>query len=146
MSVFYLDTSAWVKRYVQEGGSARIHTLFDRQMALAAATLGYVETVAALNRRLSPEQQSSVLSRVDLDWRQMTRLDLNRTIMDNAADWARRSRLRGADAIHLAVALQLRDLLAGDEEMIFLASDQELLLAAQNAGLHVEDPTTPSPC
>lgn len=55
MSVFYLDSSAWVKRYIQELGSARIHNLFDRGERIACVSLGYVEAVAALSRRLSEE-------------------------------------------------------------------------------------------
>jgi predicted nucleic acid-binding protein len=50
VSVFYLDSSAWGKRYVQELVSAWVLNLFDRRMCVASSTLGFAEAVAALSR------------------------------------------------------------------------------------------------
>lgn len=143
MSVFYLDASAWVKRYVQEAGSASLHALFAQGPRLATATLGYVETVAALSRRLAGEQRQRSLSRLEQDGRHLALLDLDRPVITQAAALARQYQLRGADAIHLAAALRLRDILAQEsEELIFVGSDRELLAAAQLAGLLTQDPVS----
>ena len=141
MSVFYLDASAWVKRYVQEAGSASLHALFARGPRLATATLGYVETVAALSRRLAGEQRYRSLSRLEQDGRYLALLDVDRPVITQAADLARQYQLRGADAIHLAAALRLQDILAPEkEELTLVGSDRELLTAAQHAGLLTQDP------
>ena len=48
-----LRPSAWVKRYVEESGSAAIHGFFQRHERMSSSTLGFVEVVAALERRLA---------------------------------------------------------------------------------------------
>ncbi len=141
MSVYYLDSSAWVKRYVQERGSTRVHSLFARRERIASATLGYVEAVAALSRRLSEEDFALVESRLKLDWQNMTRLQLTDEVVERAVNLARRYRLRGADAVHMATALNLDAALAEiNDAVILVASDDELLDAARADGLRVENP------
>ncbi len=141
MSVFYLDSSAWVKRYVQELGSSRVHSLFDRRERIACVSLGYVEAVAALSRRLTADDLARVELRLKLDWENMTRLQITGDMIDQAANLARQYKLRGADAVHLATALDLHRVLADiNEPVVLVASDDELLEAARAAGLQVENP------
>ena len=53
MSVlYYLDASAWVKRYFAEAGSSWMHTLFLREAMLASTALGQIEVAATLARRV----------------------------------------------------------------------------------------------
>ncbi len=52
--MLYCDSSAWVKRYVQEHGSAEVYGLFQRRERIGSSTLGYVEVGAALSRRHPP--------------------------------------------------------------------------------------------
>ena len=62
----------------------------------------------------------------------MTRLQITGKVMERAAGLARRYKLRGADAVHLASALDLQWVLAGINEPVSLvASDYELLEAAK---------------
>lgn len=143
MSVFYLDSSAWVKRYVQELGSAWVHALFDRRERIASSTLGYLEVVAALSRRLPHADMALLEPRLEADWQDMARLPLTGEAIDQAVDLARQYKLRGADAVHLATALDLQKTLASINEVVVLvASDDELLKGAQAAGLPVENPIT----
>ena len=55
MTIRYLDSSAWVKRYVQEAGTAWVNELFESDEPLACATLGFVEVCAVLARKARPE-------------------------------------------------------------------------------------------
>ena len=48
---YYLDSSAWMKRYYQEHGSERVAELFDQQETMACATLGVIEIAATLARK-----------------------------------------------------------------------------------------------
>jgi uncharacterized protein len=146
VSVFYLDSSAWVKRYVQELGSAWVHSLFDRRQLIACSTLGYLEAVAALSRRLSDAGLARVEPWLQTDWRNMARLPITGEVMDRAVELARRYKLRGADAVHLATALGLQETLeAVNEPVVLVASDDELLKGAQSAQLSVENPMTTVP-
>jgi predicted nucleic acid-binding protein len=49
--IAYLDTSALVKLYVKETGSAAVRAACDRSEALATSRLSYVEAHAAAARR-----------------------------------------------------------------------------------------------
>lgn len=141
--LFYLDASAWVKRYVQEDGTLWVRSLFDKGERMATASLGYVETVAALSRRLSEAEFVRVEPQVKLDWQNMARFDLTNSILERAVELARQHKLRGADAVHLATASDLhRSLAEIQEAAILVASDRELLAAAQAMELPVQNPAT----
>ena len=51
MTLYYVDTSAWVKRFT-EAGSTWVRKLFEQKEALACSPLGYVELLAAIARQL----------------------------------------------------------------------------------------------
>jgi predicted nucleic acid-binding protein len=51
MTLYYLDASAWVKRYQQEQGSTWVEQLLRSDAHLACSALGLVEVCAALGRR-----------------------------------------------------------------------------------------------
>jgi len=53
---------------------------------------------------------------------------------------ARNLALRGADAVHLASALLLKGQLAAEDQLVLIASDRELNIAAQSFSLPVVDP------
>jgi predicted nucleic acid-binding protein len=125
---------------MSESGSAWIQDLFANGERLASASLGHVETVAALNRRLDERALAAVEPQLKADWRNMIRLQMAAETDETAAELARRYKLRGTDAVHLAAALTLHKALAEVDEVVLVASDRELLAAAQDAGLRVRDP------
>jgi len=45
--IYYLDTSALVKRYYTEKGSARVHSLFQAENLLVVSKVAYAELLAA---------------------------------------------------------------------------------------------------
>jgi predicted nucleic acid-binding protein len=55
-AIYYLDSSAWVKRYFAEAGSSWMHSLFKSELALASTALGYVEVAATIARRNTARQ------------------------------------------------------------------------------------------
>jgi predicted nucleic acid-binding protein len=107
---------------------------------------GYVEVACALARRQTPrrlDEQRLAQLREDLqeDWTNLVGLAFTEELVDRAVVLGQDYKLRGADAVHLATALGLKDSLAGvDERVVLITSDQELLEAAREAGLTVEDP------
>jgi hypothetical protein len=60
--------------------------------------------------------------------------------MNAAAALVWRHSLRGADAVHLATALAVREEMADETEFYFVSSDLSLNRAAQAEGLAVIDP------
>jgi predicted nucleic acid-binding protein len=142
---YYLDASVWIKRYSKERGSERVSPLFEGGDVLVCATLGFVETCAAAIRKLdgpAAEEVGKVLDEIAADWTAFIRMQLSDDIAEHAAESAVRWKLKGADAVHLASALQIRSTvkLSGGE-VHFVCADRRLAAAAQRAGLDVIDPT-----
>lgn len=142
MRFFYLDASAWVKRYFAEAGSERLDSLFD-EGTLVSSSLGYLETAAALSRqrrsrKLDEQELSTLESKLDRVWGKLMQLDVTNATIHSAVDIARSYQLRGADAIHLAAALSFSgSLFPGN--LVFVTADRELVKAGTAAGLQIHD-------
>lgn len=104
--------------------------------AVATALLAYPKTRATLARaqrdkRLRPSDFRQALAQFQQDWSSYMVLDTHQTLMLQAGELAERHALRGADAIHLASAIQLaHDLHTSQAVMAFLAFDVPLTRAA----------------
>jgi len=143
---YYLDASAWVKRYCQEIGSSWVEDFFDHQQIIACASLGYVEVMATLSRKKKAQEMAAPafeekLQELGADWERFFQVKMADEVVELAADLARDLALRGADAVHLAAALWLQKLLSAEEDqLIFVTTDRELKKGAQSSGLEVVDP------
>lgn len=146
MIFYYLDASAWVKRYYQEEGTSQVEALFQNGDHMACATLGVVEVMATLARKanardIEPTILGQVFARVQEDWAQFVQIQLSGSVLGLALTLARDLALRGADLVHLASALALqRHLIGPEHRLIMVTSDHELLEAARASGLTVMDP------
>lgn len=150
MSVFFLDSSALVKRYLVEPGTAWI-------VALAAPALGHsllvaevtrIEVIAALAARAragsitTGERDTAVRLLTYHIVSQYRSIPLDAAILDQAAQLPLHHRLRGYDAIQLATALVANTRLtaAAAPALTFVAADGDLLAVAQAEGLPTENP------
>lgn len=146
MSLYFLDTSALVKLYVQEPGTDRLLLLISRatEHRFAILTLSAVEARSAIRRR----QRGGDIERSAADlvlWHLQKHLEVlfvrqiaNDMVIDTAAEMVDRYALRAYDALQLAGCL-----IAGasdPEGVTFVASDHELLDAARSERLRVLDP------
>lgn len=150
MGAYYLDTSALVKRYVQERGTGWVSTLtsvHSGHETFVALVTG-VEVVSAVARqaragRFSLQDASAIIQAFQNHFSSQYRVVLTvPAIVQQAMDLAQRHGLRGYDAIQLASALAVQGELAayGAEPLVFVCSDHELNSAAQAEGLRVENP------
>jgi predicted nucleic acid-binding protein len=149
---YFLDSSALVKRYVQEDGTAWVRRLTRRtgRNRIYLARITPVEVTAAVARRrkgrtLTSAKASSILHR----FRQhlagrYTLIDLSPALFDEAMRLANRHALRAYDAVQLAAALKIRQERqdAGFAPVTLISADQALNDAAQAEGLTVEDPNS----
>jgi predicted nucleic acid-binding protein len=148
MARYFLDSSALVKRYRPESGTAKIDSLFaEARHRLLISRLALVETQSAFTRLvreqiLSQDEFAQLLRQVDDDVAsgvvQIVGLS-NRTLEDAAAILTTvglKIPLRTLDAIHAASAQKLhqRSKLAA-----FVAADKRLLSSAEACGLPVLD-------
>ncbi len=147
MTIYYLDASAWVKRYYVEPGSERVRALFEQGAVLASASLGLVEVASTLARKekagdIARSRLDQALRDLRQDWQQFAKVYLTDEVLTDAFRVARANALRGSDAVHLASALLVKaDLPEPEDTMVLVTSDHELREAGQGSGLHVVDPT-----
>ena len=146
MIVYYLDASAWVKRYYQERGLAWVQHVFAHHRLVASASLGVIEVTATLARKakgreIDPSMLEDKLRELDEDWTRFIQVHMTMEVVDMARQVAQAMALRGADAIHLASALLLRQHLEDETtQLTFVASDRELKNAAEASHLTLIDP------
>ena len=138
--ILYIDTSALVKRYINETGSVEVSRLFDLAELVGTVVLARVEMAAALARAVRQKwikatDAESVMRDFSDQWLSFTRLTVTLALVDRASRLAWEHGLRGYDAMHLSAALIWRESL--DTPITLATYDRDLWRAAQNSGLTV---------
>ena len=136
----YLDTSALVKLYVEEEGTALVKKAVEDADIVATSLVAYVEARAAFARRrregiLLVADHSRVLRNFENEWRRFVVIDVTVPLVRNAATFAELFALRGFDAIHLAAAEFFRVEIG--ESVSFGCWDARLEAAARRQGLQL---------
>jgi predicted nucleic acid-binding protein len=140
--ILFVDTSVLVKLYISEPGSERMHETAAQEVRIAASLLAFAEIHATFARRrreellLDPELKELQL-RFAEDWEELMQVPVGAEILAFVPGLCNRHPLRGADAVHLASALLLRQ---EGLEVLFACSDSSLLAAATAEGLAIFDP------
>jgi uncharacterized protein len=147
---YFVDSSALVKRYVQEIGTPWVRgiTRRNRSTYIYIACITAVEVTSAVARRrgggtLSSRLASSILSRFRKHLvGRYTPMEITADLVNEAMKLANAHRLRAYDAVQLAAAIGLhKDWLdARLGAFVFVSADQDLNNAAAAVGLTVEDP------
>lgn len=150
MTDFYADTSALIKRHVQESGSAWMKSIVEpiRNNTIVTARLSLVEIFSALNRRrreanLSWVDYQDLAADVEATYFAGYHIvDLTETITHRARQLLEQHPLRTGDAIQLASALLSNETLqaAGLPALTFIAADNRLIVAATAEGLTTGNP------
>ena len=136
----YFDTSALVKRYVDETGRREVLQLLRRYDVVASALLP-VELRGALRRRttegtLDAARVPDTLTRVAADRAYWTLVDVGVDVLAAAETLVATHPLRTLDAIHVASA-QLFAARVTPTEMIFVSADARQTAAAAALGITI---------
>jgi uncharacterized protein len=150
VTIYFLDSSAIVKRYVPEKGTTWIQDLSDRQTRnqLFVAGITWVEVLSALARRrregsFSESQIEQIRLVLKSHWNNQYRiLELDQTLMQQSGELVNQHPLRAYDAVQLASALRLQISLRQAQlpDLVFLSADDRLLEVAQAVGLSSDNP------
>jgi predicted nucleic acid-binding protein len=138
--ILYFDSSALVKRYVEEQGSSDVLDWMDDSDLNGTVLVTRVEVAAAITRAMrmqyvSREDTRKFLDKFHQEWGSIQHLPVSETLVARADALACEHNLRGYDAIHLAAALTWQELL--DLTVTVVTYDKELAAAAQASGLMV---------
>jgi uncharacterized protein len=134
----YFDTSALVKRYVDEPGRREVQQLLRRHDCVTSAILP-VELRSALRRRvaeraLDSSRVSEILKRVAGDRAYWTVIEVGTEVLSGAEALVSVHPLRTLDAIHVASA-QLFAARLSISDLIFVSADKRQTGVASAIGL-----------
>jgi predicted nucleic acid-binding protein len=134
-----LDTSALLKRYIDEDGTSLVLDLMERDTEWVASAIARTETELAVCRiSLQPDIAVIVQGRVRSDWERFLVVPLDSACLRDATVIGCEQRVRTLDAIHLAAARRL----PGAPR--FVTFDRRLATAARAIGMAVVDGTAAS--
>ena len=150
MAAYFFDSSALVKRYVQETGTAWVLRVTDPAAghSIYVARITGVEVVSALTRQtrsgaLSPTVTATALAAFRHDFaHQYYTVDITPMVVNRAMNVAETHALRGYDAVQCAVALvvHMYRRALGMPTLMLVSADATLNSAAAAEGLLVDDP------
>jgi predicted nucleic acid-binding protein len=152
--MLYLDSSALVKRYVQEAGSKAVTSRFERGETIYTSVLSFAEVHAAIGRKyrdreLNISEKEKLVDEFQADWLfSLNILELTAHTMSALPTLCEQHFLKASDAIHLSAAFWLKDAIrlhakgferSGDI-VEFGVSDRRLGEAALKCGFRVFNP------
>ena len=150
MAAYFFDTSALVKRYARETGTAWVFSLVRPATAnrLYLTRITGPEVVSALTRRertgrLGGSAVTKALSRFEREFvNRYAPVEVSARLVSAAMKLARTYALRGYDAVQLAAAIEVHRLrsAAGAGALILISADDALNAAAVAEGLIVDNP------
>jgi predicted nucleic acid-binding protein len=135
MLVFF-DTSAFVKRYINESGTDKVLEWCDKATEIGLSGIVLPEIISAFCRlrreeRISGVQYQQLKSSLMADIEDAALCDLAPAVLAQSILSLENNVLRGMDAIHVGSAVVLK-------ADVFVSSDKRQCEAAVRAGLHVE--------
>ena len=138
MAWAYFDTSALIKRYVDEAGRRAVLQLLRRHDCVTSALLP-VELRSALRRRvveatLDARQVPEILKRFATDRTFWAFVEVTSDVLATAETLVATHPLRTLDAIHVASA-QLFAARITESELIFVSADARQTAAAAAVGM-----------
>ena len=136
--ILFCDTSALLKLYIVEAGSAELKAHIAKVEAVAVCRIAWAEAHAALSRRAREvpvdapliEQAKSALA---ADWPHFVVLEIDQTLVELAGEYADTFALRGYDSIQLAAAVETGRI--AQTPILFACYDLRLNKAAKVLGL-----------
>ena len=150
VNIYFLDSSALIKRYVVEIGSPWIKTLTDSQTgnSLLLVRITWVEVLSAFARRqreggITAAEVAALIAKFRSEFNSRYRvIEVDLPLVERAGELIVQYPLRAYDAVQLAAALRVQSVLTSipETQLIFVSADNRLLDIAQSAGLATDNP------
>lgn len=107
--ILYLDTSAWLKLYVEERGTQEVIAAVQSAQSVAISRIAYAEARAALARVLREKRTTLAehrrrIAALEADYAEILKVEVTEEVVRLAGELAESHALRGYDAIQLASA------------------------------------------
>jgi uncharacterized protein len=132
----FLDSSALVKRYIEETGSARVIEMCGHADETAVCIVCVPEVISACNRlvrekKITKDQYGWIKNEFVLDMDEFAVVDLTAEVIRRSVECLEKGALRSLDALHIAAAIEY-----GCD--LFLTGDVRQKGIALATGLNIE--------
>ena len=135
MTTLFVDTSALLRRYVQDAGSALVDEAMRGDDTWVASAVARTEVVVALHQLAAgPVQQARMWDTFRADWDAFAVVPVDNRCLARAGELGAQFSLRLADALHLAAADRL------PRPVRYLTFDRRQIPAADALGMEVVSP------
>nr|VFJ49915.1 MAG: Predicted nucleic acid-binding protein, contains PIN domain [Candidatus Kentron sp. DK] len=139
MKVFF-DSSAFVKRFMEEDGSREVDAYCEQATLLGLGVICIPEIMSALNRKvrervLSKEDYQRIKRQIVNDIEDAQIIQLTPEVLERSVRLLEQHALRSLDALHIACALEWR-------ADVFVSSDKRQLQASRDFGLDCRNPAS----
>ena len=150
MPIYYLDTSAIMKRYKSEIGSDVVEELFVGLTDTDALTTSYL-TLLEVNstatrllkgRVITREVHERILDQFNQDMSDygFTLVPVQNELIDRTIGIANEYSLRSLDAMHFTSMLVASSLSSDDQDIYMISADHELIEACESYGIPTLNP------
>ena len=150
MLIYYLDTSAVMKRYIPEAGSEVVEELFEGLTESESLTTSYL-TVLEANSVATRLLGGNLISRIDyrrilgllardLRVHSVTVVPVRNELVAEAVVTVREYSLRALDALHFTSAMTAGRNSSHGQNLYMVSSDREILQACEVRGILTLDP------
>jgi len=140
MATYFLDSSAVVKRYINEVGTAWMVSLLDptAENVVYIARIAGAEVISAIARRgrgggIDPTDAANAIAQFRVEFTSAySVVEITPALVQQAMDLAENHALRGYDAVQLAAAWEVNDqcLALGLPALTLISADAALNAAA----------------
>lgn len=131
--MLFLDTSALVKRYVEEEGTELVLRRMDEDSEWVVSSIARTETEITLCRLgFDPDGSADLWQRLRDDWERCHVVPVDPACLEGAAEIGCRFPVRTLDALHLAAADRL------PAPLVMLTFDRRQADAARSMAITVE--------
>jgi predicted nucleic acid-binding protein len=139
--ILYLDTSAWLKLYIEEGGSELVKQTVIESEQICTHLIAYTELRSALARaerenRIELSQKVTIIEAMEKDWLRLNIVRPVETLIRRAGLLCDQFGLRGFDSIHLAAAEAI-NLQTIPQTTLFASFDRKLNKSAFALGMSI---------
>ncbi len=138
--IFYVDTSALLKRYLDESGSEKMKSLFESATTIIVSSISQIECTSALQRLLrtkyiNSEKYELLKKEIALDHSFFEIIEFDSHLIDLSIKLMEKYPLKPLDTIQLASGLQVIKQIDS-----FVLADDQLKKYALKEGLHIINP------
>lgn len=136
----FIDTSALVKKYIEEQGSNQVTELFSEAEVISVSFLTKIEAISTFSRiyrdkSISPSDYSYLIKSLENDLEFFECVDFDHAVQKIAIDLIQKRQLKSLDAIQLACAFHTQQPCDS-----FVSCDIKLLQVAQLEKFKVLNP------